>query len=221
MPSVATWSHNPGVVGVPTPCAQDAAICTCAGVRVSEIARISASPAWNAVDPNVGGGADRNWLAEGRNQGGTAARDPPATHRRVASLDPNPPPHPPHPRAGWPAPRGWPRPPATPDSSNLPERARCCATRPWVRRAPQGPRPAGRRKWSRRVPLPPATCRVRESNQVASIASERAGTADGPAISVRGGVRWRRQSEGERPRECEAIEEAPNYPTVPPSARRG
>src|SRR2546427_5672432 len=90
MPSVATWSQNPGVVGVPTPCAQDAAICTCAGVRVSEIARISASPAWNAVDPNVGGGADRNWLAEVRNQGRTAARDPPATDGGVASLDQNP-----------------------------------------------------------------------------------------------------------------------------------
>src|SRR2546423_8524779 len=90
MPSVATWSQNPGVVGVPTPCAQDAAICTCAGVRVSEIARISASPAWNAVDPNVGGGADRNWLAEVRNQGRTAASDPPATDGGFASLNQNP-----------------------------------------------------------------------------------------------------------------------------------
>src|SRR2546421_5780780 len=90
MPSVATWSQNPGVVGVPTPCAQDAAICTCAGVRVSEIARISASPAWNAVDPNVGGGADRNWLAEVRNQGRTPASDPPATDGGVASLNQNP-----------------------------------------------------------------------------------------------------------------------------------
>src|SRR2546423_13750620 len=78
MPSVATWSHNPGVVGVPTPCAQDAAICTCAGVRVSEIARISARPAWNAVDPNAGGGAQRNWLTDGRNQGRTPSDAPPA-----------------------------------------------------------------------------------------------------------------------------------------------
>src|SRR5256885_9435248 len=94
MPSVATWSHNPGVVGVPTPCAQDAAICTCAGVRVSEITRISASPAWNAVDPNVGGGADRNWLAEARDQGRTPASDPPATDGRLASPQPNPAPPP-------------------------------------------------------------------------------------------------------------------------------
>src|SRR5205809_829103 len=90
MPSVATRSQNPGVVGVPTPCAQDAAICTCAGVRVSEIARISASPAWNAVDPNVGGGADRNWLAVVRNQGRTPANDPPASDGGFASLNQNP-----------------------------------------------------------------------------------------------------------------------------------
>src|SRR6266566_3345370 len=90
MPSVATWSQNPGVVGVPTPCAQDAATCTCAGVRVSEIARISASPAWNAVDPKAGGGADRNCLAEVRNQGRTPANDPPATDGGFASLNQNP-----------------------------------------------------------------------------------------------------------------------------------
>ena len=44
----------------------------------------------------------------------------------------------------------------------------------------------------------PAACHVRGSNGVACVASERAGTADGLAISGRGGVTWGRQSESER-----------------------
>src|SRR5712691_1547225 len=79
MPSVATWTQYPGVVSVPVPCAQNVAICTCSAVRVSEIARISANPAWNAGDPKAGGGADRNWLAEVRNQGCTPGNCPQAT----------------------------------------------------------------------------------------------------------------------------------------------
>src|SRR5947199_10428072 len=90
MPSVACWIQNPDVVGVPAASAQNVAMSSCACVRVSEIARISASPAWNAVDPNVGGGADRNWLAEVRNQGRTPASDPPATDGGFASLNQNP-----------------------------------------------------------------------------------------------------------------------------------
>src|SRR5438093_13549721 len=90
MPSVAIWSQSPGVVGVPTPCALDVAICTCAGVRVSDIARISARSAWNAVDPNAGGGADRNWLAEVRNHGRTPGNCPPATVGGVVLLVQNP-----------------------------------------------------------------------------------------------------------------------------------
>src|SRR5438552_8443828 len=73
MPSVACWIQNPDVVGVPAASAQNVAMSSCACVRVSEIARISLSSARNAVDPNAGGGADRNWLAEVRNQGRTPA----------------------------------------------------------------------------------------------------------------------------------------------------
>src|SRR5205823_5827002 len=40
--------------------------------------------------PNAGGGADRNWLAEVRNQGRTPANDPPATDGGFASLNQNP-----------------------------------------------------------------------------------------------------------------------------------
>ena len=90
MPSVATWSQNPGVVGVPTPCAQNVAICTCAAVRVSEIWRISASAAWNAGDPKAGGGADRNWLAEVRNQGSTPGNWPASDRRGGRVADPEP-----------------------------------------------------------------------------------------------------------------------------------
>src|SRR5256885_10548043 len=79
MPSVACWIQNPDVVGVPAASAQNVAMSSCACVRVSEIARISLSPARNAVDPNAGGGADRNWLAEGRNQWRTTGNDPPPT----------------------------------------------------------------------------------------------------------------------------------------------
>src|SRR5436853_6845367 len=63
---------------------------SCACVRVSEIARISLSSARNAVDPNAGGGADRNWLADVRNQGRTPANDPPATDGGFDSLNQNP-----------------------------------------------------------------------------------------------------------------------------------
>ncbi len=88
--SVANWSQNPDVVGVPAPCAQYAAIESCAFVLVSEIARISASPAWNAGDPKAGGGADRNWLAEVRNQGRTPGNGPPATVAGLVLLVQNP-----------------------------------------------------------------------------------------------------------------------------------
>src|SRR5947208_17148436 len=59
---------------------------TCAAVRVSDIARISARSAWNAVDPDAGGGADRNWLAEVRNHGRTPGNCPPATVGGVVLL---------------------------------------------------------------------------------------------------------------------------------------
>src|SRR5204862_444507 len=90
MPSVACWIQNPDVVGVPAASAQNVAMSSCACVRVSEIARISLSPARNALDPNAGGGADRNWLAEVRNQGRTPGNDPPATDGGVASLNQSP-----------------------------------------------------------------------------------------------------------------------------------
>src|SRR5438046_8308242 len=90
MPSVACWIQNPDVVGVPAASAQNVAMSSCACVRVSEIARISLSSARNAVDPNAGGGADRNWLAEVRNQGRTPGNDPPATDAGVASLNHSP-----------------------------------------------------------------------------------------------------------------------------------
>src|SRR5256886_17122303 len=90
MPSVACWIQNPDVVGVPAASAQNVAMSSCACVRVSEIARISLSSARNAVDPNAGGGADRNWLAGGRNQGGTPRHDPPPTDGGGASLDHSP-----------------------------------------------------------------------------------------------------------------------------------
>src|SRR2546430_6677452 len=90
MPSVACWIQNPDVVGVPAASAQNVAMSSCACVRVSEIARISLSPARNALDPNAGGGADRNWLAEGTNQGRTPGNDPPPTHRGGPSLNPSP-----------------------------------------------------------------------------------------------------------------------------------
>src|SRR3989442_13956308 len=79
MPSVARWIQNAGVVGVPAPCAQNVAICTCSAERVSEICRISASAARKSADPNAGGGPGRNWLADVRNQGRTPANGPPAT----------------------------------------------------------------------------------------------------------------------------------------------
>src|SRR5437879_3148147 len=90
MPSVATLIQNPDVVGVPAPRAQNVAIWTCSAVRVSEICRISASPARKPADPNAGGGADRNWLAEVRNQGRTPGNCPPATDGGFASLNQNP-----------------------------------------------------------------------------------------------------------------------------------
>src|SRR5206468_12260838 len=86
MPSVATWIQYAAVVGVPAFCAQKVAICTWSAVRVSEIWRISASAAVNAVDPNAGGGAGRNWFAELRNQGVTPGSCPPAIVAGVVLL---------------------------------------------------------------------------------------------------------------------------------------
>src|SRR2546430_6604091 len=79
MPSVAIWSQNAAVVGVPTPCAQNVAIAICSAVRASEMCRISASPARKSLDPDAGGGPGRNWLADLRNQGRTPGNGPPAT----------------------------------------------------------------------------------------------------------------------------------------------
>src|SRR5207249_2175765 len=62
------------------------ALCTWSAVRVSEIWRISASAAVNAVDPNAGGGAGRNWFAELRNQGVTPGSCPPAIVAGVVLL---------------------------------------------------------------------------------------------------------------------------------------
>src|SRR5256885_13176318 len=93
MPSVACWIQNPDVVGVPAASAQNVAMSSCACVRVSEIARISLSSARNAVDPNAGGGADPNLLAEGRDQGRTPGDDPPAAPPGGASLYLSPAPH--------------------------------------------------------------------------------------------------------------------------------
>src|SRR5258706_1755 len=86
MPSVATCIQNPDAVGVPAFSAQKAAICIWSAVRVSEICRTSASPARNAADPNAGGGADRNWLAEVRNQGNEVGSEPPAIVAGVVLL---------------------------------------------------------------------------------------------------------------------------------------
>src|SRR5437879_3043689 len=86
MPSVATLIQNPDVVGVPAPRAQNVAIWTCSAVRVSEICRISASPARKPADPNAGGGAERNWLAEVRNQGRTPGNCPPAAPGLVVAV---------------------------------------------------------------------------------------------------------------------------------------
>ena len=49
--------------------AQSWAWATCSAVRVSDIARISASPARNSGDPNAGGGSGRNWAPEVRKNG--------------------------------------------------------------------------------------------------------------------------------------------------------
>src|SRR5438093_2114744 len=86
MPSVATWIQYAAVVGVPAFCAQKVALCTWSAVRVSEIWRISASAAVNAVDPNAGGGAGRNWFAEVRNQRVTPGSGPPAIVAGVVLL---------------------------------------------------------------------------------------------------------------------------------------
>src|SRR5438093_115150 len=86
MPSVAMWIQYAAVVGVPAFCAQKVALCTWSAVRVSEIWRISASAAVNAVDPNAGGGAGRNWFAELRNQGVTPGSCPPAIVAGVVLL---------------------------------------------------------------------------------------------------------------------------------------
>src|SRR5207247_6647422 len=86
MPSVAMWIQYAAVVGVPAFCAQKVALCTWSAVRVSEIWRISSSAAVNAVDPNAGGGAGRNWFAELRNQGVTPGSCPPAIVAGVVLL---------------------------------------------------------------------------------------------------------------------------------------
>src|SRR2546423_8834682 len=90
MPSVAIWSQNAAVVGVPTPCAQNVAIAICSAVRVSEMCRISASPARKSLDPNAGGGPGRNWLADLRKQGRTPRNGPPATVAGGVLLTPKP-----------------------------------------------------------------------------------------------------------------------------------
>src|SRR2546422_3872103 len=95
-----------------------------------------------------------------------------------------------------------------------------------TRSAPPDPRRADKPKGARRRPQLPITRGLRESNGVACVASERAGNADGQAISGSG---WRHVATSERgregQRECEAIEEALIYGTydlapVTHSARR-
>src|SRR3989442_7241710 len=95
-----------------------------------------------------------------------------------------------------------------------------------TRSAPPDPRRADKPKGARRRPQLPITRGLRESNGVACVAPERAGNADGPAISGSG---WRHVATSERgregQRECEAIEEALIYGTydlapVTHSARR-
>src|SRR6267378_7010858 len=78
MPSVPTWIQNPAAVGVPAFSAQKAAMRVWSAVRVSDISRISRSAAVNGADPNAGGGADRNWLCDVRNQVVAAGSCPPA-----------------------------------------------------------------------------------------------------------------------------------------------
>src|SRR5437870_13494259 len=109
MPSVACWIQNPDVVGVPAASAQNVAMSSCACVRVSEIARISLSPARNALDPNAGGGADRNWLAEVRNQGRTPGSCPQATVAGSVLLFQNPSPVGMVPVNAWSQPSFWAR----------------------------------------------------------------------------------------------------------------
>src|SRR5256885_13794047 len=79
MPSLAIWIQYAAVVGVPAFCAQKVAMPIWSAVRVSEMDRISASAARNAVEPNAGGGPGRNWLADVRNHGGPPGSGPPAT----------------------------------------------------------------------------------------------------------------------------------------------
>src|SRR5882762_3648590 len=86
MPSVATWSQNPAVVGVPTLNAQCAAIAIWSAVRVSAICRISSRATTNAADANAGGGPGRNWLADVRNHGLTPGSCPPAIVAGVVLL---------------------------------------------------------------------------------------------------------------------------------------
>src|SRR6266513_1249710 len=75
----ASSIQNPDPVIVPAFNAQSVAIRTCSGVRVSEICRISASAVPKSAEPNAGGGAGRNWLAEVSNQGFTPGNWPPFT----------------------------------------------------------------------------------------------------------------------------------------------
>src|SRR2546423_10431007 len=90
MPSLAIWIQYAAVVGVPAFCAQKVAMPIWSAVRVSEMDRISASAARNAVEPNAGGGPGRNWLADVRNHGVTPGSGPPATVGGVVLLIQNP-----------------------------------------------------------------------------------------------------------------------------------
>src|SRR6476469_9209890 len=88
--SVGTLSQNPAAVGVPGFSAQNAAICVCSAVRVSEICRISASAVLKAGEPNAGGAPGRNWLPDVRNQGVIPGNCPPATGKPTALVVQNP-----------------------------------------------------------------------------------------------------------------------------------
>src|SRR5262245_45565059 len=73
MRSVATLLVYAWITGYPGGSAQNFAIESCSGVRVSAICRTSASAARNAGDPNAGGDGGRNWLALERKKGRISA----------------------------------------------------------------------------------------------------------------------------------------------------
>src|SRR2546427_178369 len=73
------------------------------------MSRISASLSLNACDPKAGGGADRNWLAEVRNQGRTPGSCPQATVAGSVLLFQNPSPVGMVPVNGWSQPSVWAR----------------------------------------------------------------------------------------------------------------